>query len=70
MRTNYRISDEAIEDLEQFWHYTFKQWSAEQADRYYNLIMDEIEYLFNDFESGRNMDHIKPGYKLPEVKSH
>jgi len=32
--------------------------------------MDEIEYLSNDFESGRNMDHIKQGYKLSKVKSH
>ena len=70
MRINYRISEEAIEDLEQIWYYTLKQWSAEQADRYYNLIMDEIDYLSNDFESGRNMDHIKPGYKLSKVKSH
>lgn len=70
MSNNYRISEKAIEDLEQIWYYTFKQWSAKQADRYYKLIMDEIDYLSTDFESGRNMDHIKPGYRVSKVKSH
>ena len=70
MRSNYRISEEVIKDLEQIWLYTFKQWSAEQADRYYNLILDEIVHLSHDFESGRKMDHIKVGYRVAKVKSH
>ena len=70
MSNSYRISEKAIEDLEQIWYYTFKQWSSEQADRYYKLIIDEIDYLANNFESGRNLDHIKPGYKVSKVKSH
>ena len=32
--------------------------------------MDEIEYLSGNFESGKNMDHIKLGYKSSKVKSH
>jgi len=40
----YRISVKAREDLENIWRYTFENWSQEQADRYLNLIFDEIEY--------------------------
>jgi toxin ParE1/3/4 len=37
-----KISKEANEDIEKIWLYTFENWSIEQADRYYNLIMDEM----------------------------
>jgi toxin ParE1/3/4 len=30
----YRISKEALNDLEKLWLYTFETWSLEQADRY------------------------------------
>lgn len=41
----YIISMEAVHDLEQIWIYTFETWSIEQADRYFNLITDEIEFI-------------------------
>ena len=36
---SYRISEKAVEDLEDIWTYTFHKWSIKQADRYYNLII-------------------------------
>ncbi|WP_373494421.1 type II toxin-antitoxin system RelE/ParE family toxin [Aquiflexum sp.] len=39
---NFKISNEAFIDLENIWLYTFENWSIKQADRYINLIMDEI----------------------------
>ena len=41
----YKISQEASRDIENIWLYTIEKWSIEQANRYFNLIMDEIEYL-------------------------
>lgn len=67
---SYRISSEAIGDLESIWLYTKENWSVVQADRYYNLIIDEIKYISQNFESGRSMEHIKPGYRVAKVKSH
>jgi len=66
----YRISEKAIEDLEKIWIYTFENWSIEQADRYYNLILDEIEFVAENFRSGKSMEHIKSGYRASKVKSH
>ena len=40
----YLISKEALKDIDTIWLYTLEKWSLEQADRYYNLIIDEIEY--------------------------
>lgn len=67
---NFRISQKAVEDLDDIWIYTFKHWSVEQANRYYNLIIHEIEFIADNFMSGNSMDHIKTGYRATRVKSH
>jgi toxin ParE1/3/4 len=66
----YRISVKAREDLENIWRYTFENWSQEQADRYVNLIFDEIEYLATNPESGRDFGHVREHYRSSKVKSH
>ncbi len=66
----YRISKKAVEDIEKIWIYTYENWSVVQADRYYNLILDEIEFVAENFMSGKSMDHIKSGYRASKVKSH
>lgn len=67
---NYKISKEATNDLEKIWLYTFEKWSAEQADRYFNLIMDEIEYITQNPKSGKDYSEIRKGYFRSKVKSH
>ncbi|HLW63225.1 MAG TPA: type II toxin-antitoxin system RelE/ParE family toxin [Flavobacterium sp.] len=59
---NVKISNEAQIDLENIWLYTFENWSKEQADRYYNLILDEIEYLTKVPTSGKDYSHIRKSY--------
>ena len=66
----YSISEKAIEDLEHIWTYTFHKWPVEQADRYYRLIINEIEFVAKNFAAGKSMDHIKKGYRASIVKSH
>lgn len=67
---NYEISNEALNDLQNIWIYTFKNWSIAQADRYFNLIMDEIEYLSENPDSGKDYGHVRQGYYRSKVKSH
>ena len=69
-RVKYRISEAAIIDLDGIWQYTFHKWSKEQADRYYSLIMNEIEFIASDITSGKPMNHVKMGYFASYVKSH
>lgn len=66
----YKISNKASEDIEKIWLYTFENWSLEQADRYINLILDEIEYLAINPISGKDFGHIKKSYRYAPVKSH
>ena len=42
----------------------------EQADRYYDLIFDEIEFISENANSGKNYNHLRKGYFGSKVKSH
>jgi toxin ParE1/3/4 len=66
----YKISREASNDLEKIWLYTIETWSAEQADRYLNLLFDEIEYLCLKPKSGNDFGYVRKGYFRSRVKSH
>jgi toxin ParE1/3/4 len=66
----YRFTIKAVKDLEEIWSYTKQKWSLEQADRYYNLIIDEIEFVSSNPLLGRSIDYIKEGYRSTKVKSH
>ena len=70
MIKKYRISEKAISDLEKIWLYTLNKWSGEQADRYHNLIIDEIEFIVDNFDFCRKMDYVRMGYRMSKVKSH
>ena len=67
---HYKISKEAQSDLEKIWLYTFETWSLKQADYYFNLIMNEIEYLAVNPKSGKDYNEIRKGYYRSRVKSH
>lgn len=66
----YIISAEAIADLREIWLYTFEEWSIEQADRYYNQLLDEIEYLSDNYYIGKDYGEKRKGYRYLRVNSH
>ena len=68
--SKYVISEKAIEDINNIWIYTAENWSVEQANRYYNLIFDEIEYIVNNFDMALDFGKIRKSYKYSKVKSH
>lgn len=66
----YIISEKALDDLNNIWIYTAENWSIEQADRYYNLIMDEIEFVAENFETMKDFGSVRRNYRYSKVKSH
>lgn len=66
----YKISKEAQADIENIWLYTYETWSSEQADRYYNLIFDEIEFISQNPYSGKDYNFLRKNYYRSKVKSH
>ena len=66
----YIISEKALEDINNIWIYTAENWSVEQADRYYNLIIDEIQYIVDNLNMARDFGKIRKSYRYSKVKSH
>lgn len=66
----YKLTKEAVRDLENIWTYSFETWSEEQADRYYNLLIDEIEYVAENPGTGKDFSHVRAGYFRTRLKSH
>jgi toxin ParE1/3/4 len=68
--SEYIISEKALEDINNIWIYTAENWSVEQADRYYNLIIDEIEYIVRNLDMAQDFGKIRKSYRYSKVKSH
>ena len=66
----YVISFRAITDIEEIWLYTVEKRSVDQANRYYNLIFEEINYICKVPDCGKQVDYIRIGYRVSKVKSH
>jgi len=67
---SYIISEKAVEDIKNIWTYTAENWGITQADRYYNLIFDEIEYIVENYGAARDFSRYRKGYRYSKVKSH
>lgn len=66
----FKISHLAGHDIKNIWSYTNKNWSRKQADRYYNLILDEIEYIAENLDAGKDFGHVIESYYRTQIKSH
>ena len=66
----YRISQQAISDLNEVWLYTLRKWSKEQADRYYQQIINEIEFISDNFYVGKLAENTRKNYRVVQINSH
>jgi len=69
-KNKYRISEQAINDLNDIWIYTLNKWSKKQADRYYDLIINEIEFVSDNFLTGKSVGKTRKNYRVTNIKSH
>lgn len=54
----YELTHKAVEDLTRIWEYTTEKWSEQQAECYYNLLLDSCQDIANNPELGKNYDGI------------
>ena len=69
-KLKYKISMQANTDLNNIWSYTFNKWSKNQADRYYDLLINEFEFIADNFMAGKSIEHLRKGYRVTTMKSH
>ena len=54
----YELTNKAVEDLSGIWEYTLERWSEQQADKYFNLLLDSCQDIANNPELGKNYEGI------------
>ena len=62
----YFLSNKAILDLTSIWEYTYEEWSENQADKYYNELLEDCQLIADNQSFGRNYTEINKelfGYK-------
>jgi toxin ParE1/3/4 len=68
--SSYALRPRAQADLADIWRYTAREWSVDQADRYYRDIMAALQMLGEQPSLGRACDDIRPGYRRYNVAAH
>ncbi|MGY6561151.1 MAG: type II toxin-antitoxin system RelE/ParE family toxin [Luteibaculaceae bacterium] len=56
---SYKLTNKAVEDLTNIWEYTNKEWSEQQADKYYNLLLTKCQDIANHPEIGKTYEGIR-----------
>jgi len=67
---NYYLTNKAIDDLTSIWNYTFLNWSEQQADKYYGILIDTCHEIGKNPEFGKNYEGIVPALFGLRVKRH
>jgi len=67
---NYKITQAAYRDLDDIWFYTFEKWSENQADKYFESIIQEIESIGENPGKAKKMTKIKPDFFYFRTFSH
>ena len=65
----YQFTRKALNDLTEIWDYTVKEWSENQAEKYYNLIIASCMDLASNPKLGKSYEILSLnvfGYKCGE----
>ena len=60
---NYRLSNEAKNDLIRLHHYGVERFGMKQADKYFNTFFEYFEIISQRPYSFESVDYIKEGYR-------
>ncbi len=54
----YILTNKAVIDLTDIWDYTFDNWSERQADKYYQMLLDNCQAIAGKPTIGKNHEGI------------
>jgi toxin ParE1/3/4 len=54
----YKFTNKAVDDLSQIWNYTVNEWSENQADIYYKMLLENCNELAHNPDSGKKYSEI------------
>lgn len=56
---SFRLTKEALLDLDQIWIYTLQNWSKKQADRYYDVLLERLVIFQNTLLLARQLSTLE-----------
>jgi len=54
----YKLTHKAVDDLTSIWNYTLEKWSEKQADKYYNMLIDNFNEISKNPSLGKNYSDV------------
>ena len=66
----YFLANKAVDDLSDIWNYTYNVWSEQQADNYYQRLIDCCGYISENPGLGKCYDEIDTGILGYKAKQH
>ncbi|QCK15723.1 type II toxin-antitoxin system RelE/ParE family toxin [Mangrovivirga cuniculi] len=66
----YILTNKAVEDLTDIWNYTLNEWSENQADKYYNMLIEAIKQIAKTPQIGKNYEMVIPDLSGFRVSKH
>ncbi|MEP6684305.1 MAG: type II toxin-antitoxin system RelE/ParE family toxin [Parafilimonas sp.] len=54
----YRFTNKAVEDLSAIWNYSFEKWSENQADKYYEMLLNCCQQVADNSSFGKKYEQI------------
>ena len=55
----YYLTNKAVQDLSEIWDYTYDEWSENQADKYYNLLLNSCQEVADNPNFGKSYNEIE-----------
>ena len=56
----FKLTNKAVDDLSKIWNYTFEEWSENQADKYYQMLIENFQKIADNPFLGKNYNGITP----------
>ena len=66
----YRLTNQAVEDLSKIWNYTFEVWSEKQADKYFNGLITNCQEIADNPDLGKSYKGISKQLLGMKVNRH
>ncbi len=59
MTSSYVLTNRAVEDLAEIWNYTYEVWSEDQANKYYEYLIEMCCEIAINPSLGRSYNEVK-----------
>lgn len=66
----YHLTNKATSDLLDIWDYTYETWPKDQAEEYYNKLIEACEYISENAPIGKEYSEVKNGLLGLKVGRH